>query len=317
MAGRRVLYGALLIGATVLHFAYGQYITHYVLLFLLCLPVLSFLISLPAMLTARAELFGGEDVMRNRACRIRLNVESKWFLPPEAWTLVIEMQNLFTDRQPTFRKIRFTGVRSGTQSFTPDTGKLGTIRYRIKRARVCDYLGLISIPIRRSGAAVLTVMPESEAPVPDPQLAEPSERIMKPKPYGFSEEHELRPYREGDAINLIHWKLSQKYDEPIVREPQELMRRNIVLTADLPAEYEQQQSVLEQLRYLNDSLAEQKIPYLLHFGMQSQMIRSNGEFERFIKTVLSEPMRSESSLPVYSGNDTLVYRIVPKKEAGV
>ena len=61
---------------------------------------------------------------------------------------------------------------------------------------------------------------------------------MKPKPQGFSEEHELRPYREGDAINLIHWKLSSKYDEPIVREPQELVRKDIVLSVDLPDDFD-------------------------------------------------------------------------------
>ena len=48
--------------------------------------------------------------------------------------------------------------------------------------------------------------------------------------------------------------------------------------------------------------------------MQSQMIRSGGEFERFLKTVLSEPMREEQALPVLAGNDTLVYRIVPNRE---
>ena len=297
-----------------MHFAYGQYITQYVLLFLLCLPVLSFLISLPAILGARAELFGGEDVERGHASKIRLRVSTKWFLPPEAITVRIEKQNLFTDRAPTVEKIRFLGVHSGTQVFTPDTSVLGTVRCRILRAWACDYLGLIAIPIRRSGAVALTVLPQPEAPVPEPELLSPSDRILKPKPQGFSEEHELRPYREGDAVNLIHWKLSLKYDEPIVREPQETVRKNIILSADLPADYRQQQSVLEQLRYLSDALSEEKIPFLLHFGMQTVMIRSNGEYERFIKTVLSEPMRAEAALPVRSGNDTTVYRILPKKE---
>ena len=317
MAGRRALYIALVLGAAVMHFAYGQYITFYALLLLLCLPVLSLLISLPAMLSARAELRGGEDVERDHACKIRLTVENKWFLPPESLTVRIENQNLFAEKTPTCRKIRFLGVRSGTQTFTPETDRLGTIRYRIRRASVCDYLGLISIPVRRSGAVALTVLPKPEAPVPEPDLLTPSDRILKPKPQGFSEEHELRPYREGDAINLIHWKLSSKYDEPIVREPQELVRRNVVLSVDLPADYRQQQSVLEQLRYLSDALMEQKIPYLLHFGMKTVMIRSNGEYERFIKTVLSEPMRAEAASPVRSGNDTIVYRILPNKEVRV
>lgn len=314
MASRRVLYGALLVGAVVLHFAYGQYITHFVLLFLLCPPILSLLISLPAMLTSRVEIVGGEDVERSRACRIRLHIRTKWLLPPEAWIITMERQNLFAEPQPTVQKIRFFGVRSGTQTFTPNTEQLGTIRYRIKRARVCDYLGLVSLPIRKSGAVTLTVMPQPEAPVPDPALTTASGRILKPKPYGFSEEHELRPYREGDAVNLIHWKLTSKFDEPIIREPQEPLRKNVVLSMDLSDDYAEQQSCLEQLRYLTDQLTEQKLPYLLHFGMQSVTITTVGEYERFMKTVLSEPLRKEATPPVYGGNDTLVYRIVPQKE---
>lgn len=314
MAGRRALYIALLFGAAIMHFAYGQYITFYILLFLLCLPVLSFLISLPAALNAQAELLGGEDVERDHTCRIRLKAESKWILPPECITIRIEEQNLFTDKTPKYRKVRFHGVRSETQTFTPGTGRIGTIRYRIKKASVCDYLGLIAIPIRRSGAVALTVLPKPAAPVPLPDLLTPSDRILKPKPQGFSEEHELRPYREGDAVNLIHWKLSLKYDEPIVREPQELVRKGIVLSVDLPADYAQQQSVLEQLRYLSDKLLEQKIPYLLHFGMKTVMIGSNGEYERFIKTVLSEPMHPEAALAERTGNDMQMYRILPGRE---
>ena len=315
MAGRRVLYGALLFLSALLHIAYGQYVTFYVLLFLLCLPIVSLLFSLPAILSARAELIGGEDVRRNRACRIRLNVESRFFLPPEAWKITVEQKNLFTNTRGERHKLRLVGVQKETQVFTPDTSVLGTIRYRIRSARVCDYLGIFAIPIRRSGAVTVTVLPDAKAPVPEPDLLESSSRVLKPKPQGFSEDHELRPYRDGDAINLIHWKLSQKYDEPIVREPQEPMRKNVVLEVDLPKTYEACESVLEQLQYLSDLLMENKIPYLLHIGYRSQMIRSDGEFDRLLKILLSEPRRTEAALPVLVGTDTLLYRVVPRKEA--
>ena len=48
MTARRIIYIALLIGAALLHFAYGQYATHFILLFLLLAPVFSVLITLPA-----------------------------------------------------------------------------------------------------------------------------------------------------------------------------------------------------------------------------------------------------------------------------
>lgn len=314
MTGRRILYAVLLIGCTAMHFAYGQYVSHYVLLFLLLLPLFSLLISLPAILTSKAELSGGEDVNRTRSAKIRLSVQCGFFLPVELYKIRVEQQNLFTDERPTQQKIRFSGRQKDKLVFEPDTSRLGTVSYRIRSARACDYLGIFAVPIRRSGAVSITVMPDPERPVPEPELVEPSDRILKPKPQGFSEEHELRPYREGDAINLIHWKLSEKFDEPIVREPQILVRKNIVLSADLPAVYEEQQSVMEQLRYLSDRLCENAIPFVLHFGMQTVAIGSNGDLERFLKTVLSEAMREEKAEPVAGGNDTLIYRIVPSRE---
>lgn len=314
MTGRRILYIALLIGGAVMHFAYGQYVSHYVLLFLLLLPLFSLVISLPAILTSSVKLSGGQDVTRTRAAKIKLEVHCKFFLPPELIKVKIEHKNLFLNERASVDKLRYFGTREGTHAFTPDTNVLGTVRYRIKSARACDYLGLFAIPIPRSGAVALTVLPDAECPKPEPELVEPSDRIMKPKPMGFSEEHELRPYREGDAINLIHWKLSVKYDEPIVREPQQLVRKNIVLSVDRPKTYEAQQSVLEQLRYLSDKLTGNDIPYLLHFGTRSVTIGSEGELERFLKTVLSEPIRAEIAEPMLAGNDTLIYRILPRRE---
>lgn len=314
MIGRRLTYGVLLLGVGALHFAYGQYVTYYILLFLLFLPVFSLLISLPAILTSRADLTGGADVQRGRKTVVRLDVRCRFFLPPEAWKLKIEQQNLFLETRPSRFKVRLLGGREGTERFSPDTTRLGTIRYRIRSARACDYLGLFAIPIRRGSAAVMTVFPNTEAPVPMAELIEPSDRVLKPKPLGFSEEHELRPYREGDAVNLIHWKLTEKTDTPIVREPQELVRKKIVLCMDLFTAYDAMQSVLEQLRFLADLLNENGIPFLLYYGLSNAQIEGNGDFERFLRAFLSGPVRDEKTQPVVTGNDTIVYRIVPKKE---
>ena len=317
MIGRRLIYGAALLAAFVLHFAYGQYVTFYILLFLLFLPVLSLLLSLPAILSSRADLIGGADVSRGRACSVKLRLESRFFLPPELYKVKIEQKNLFLERRGSCFKIQIYGIQKHEEVFTPDTSCLGTVCYRICSARACDYLGLFAIPIKRSGTAALTVLPNAERPVPEPELTEASDRVLKPKPIGFSEEHELRPYREGDAVNLIHWKLTEKTDTPIVREPQEQIRKNIVLCMDLTENYPAEESMLEQLKYLSDLLIEEKIPFLLRYGWNSVQIGGEGDFNRFLKSFLSKMIREEAAQPVSGGSDTLVYRIIPKKEARI
>lgn len=314
MAGRRVVYIALLFTAALYHFAYGQYATHYILIFLLCLPLLSLLLCLPSALTSRVSLVGGTDVYRNTDGRVELELTCDFILPPDAWRVTVEEQNLFIDQASSMQKLRFGGAGKLKKSFFPDTSRLGTIRYRIKKARVYDYLGLFPIPVRRSGAAEFTVLPDTERPVPVPEFDDPSTIVFKPKPLGFSEEHELRPYRGGDPLNLVHWKLSGKMDDLIVREPQEVIRKKIVLCADIPALYEDQQSVIEQLRYLSEDLMEKEIPYRLVFGADSRSITSNDEFMEFIKAHLGKPMRAQRASGAVSGTDTIVCRVRPSRE---
>jgi Uncharacterized conserved protein (some members contain a von Willebrand factor type A (vWA) domain) len=158
------------------------------------------------------------------------------------------------------------------------------------------------------------VLPNAQPPIPTPELIIPSERVMKPKPIGFSEEHELRPYREGDAVNLIHWKLTEKTGTTIVREPQELVRKNIVLCMDTYADYAAQQSALEQLCYLADRLNANQIPFVLHYGLKNVTIDGDGDFDRFLRAFLSGRTQQQSVQPIVTGNDTLLYHIVPRKE---
>ena len=120
-------------------------------------------------------------------------------------------------------------------------------------------------------------------------------------------------YRGGDPLNLIHWKLSGKMDELIVREPQEVIRKRIVLSADLPADYRDQQSVIEQLRYLSESLIEKEIPYRLVFGADSLDIASNDDFNDFIKSKLSMPLSAQYAQGAVLGSDMLIYRIRPSR----
>lgn len=317
MTARRITYFALLATAAALHFAYGQYVTNYMLLFLLLAPVLSALLTLPAALTARVRLVGGEDVCRGRESRVRLIVDCRGILPPEAWSITVEARNLFTGSTTASQKVRIGSERSAEQVFSPDTTEIGSIRYRIRRAYVLDYLGLIPIPVKRGGAAAITVFPDEEIPVPEPELVGKSARALRPKPQGFSEEHELRTYREGDPLNLIHWKLSSKYDEYIVREPQEVVRRNVVLVIAPPARYTEHRSVLEQLCYLNGTLAADHIPYLLQYGKTNERIESENDFNDFLRGVLSEPMRIENAQIPEAGSDALIYRIIPGKGVGI
>ena len=315
MKARRITYLALLAVAALLHFAYGQYVTNYMLLFLLLTPVLSVLLSLPAALTARAELVGGGDVCRGRPSRVRLTVMCRGFIPPEAWHIKLKAHNLFTGGDINPQKVSLGSEWDTEREFTVDTFDIGCVRWQIAHAWIFDYLGIIPIPVKKGGAVSVTVFPDKVKPAAEPDLVGRSARALRPKPQGFSEEHELRTYKEGDPLNLIHWKLSSKYDDYIVREPQEVVRRDIALVISPPAQYRAHRSVLEQLCWLDDVLRSSDISYMLYYGVTVVRIRSENDFEDFMREVLSAPMRVENARTPDTGNDVLIYRIMP--ESGV
>lgn len=312
MAGRRILYAALLLGAAVLHIAYGQYVTHLILMFLIILPVISLLLAVPAEVKSRAELTGGEDVEIGSRTVIHLNTrcDSALFIP-SAWKLRIERRNIFTGEKPKKTRVVFKGGGAYEDAFIPDTDRIGAVRCSIRRASVCDPLGLFALPVKKSGDITLIVLPREKAPIPEPDLIKASATVMRPKPGGFSEEHELRPYREGDSVNLIHWKLTVKMDEPIVREPQEVLYKNIILSADIPEYPEDAESVLGVIIYLGRKLNEEGVSFILHFGSRTASIRSAAELERFIREELAKPLKQEKAAPALEGSDTIVFRIDP------
>ena len=94
-------------------------------------------------------------------------------------------------------------------------------------------------------------IPETPEPMPTLPAGETAGSAVKPKPGGgFSEDHDLRPYIEGDPMNLVHWKLSSKHDELIVRESLVLDKGNIRLIFSIPEKADEMDSGFGQIDYI-------------------------------------------------------------------
>jgi uncharacterized protein (DUF58 family) len=314
MAARRIAYITLLILAAVLHYAYGQYVTFYMVIFLLLAALASLILSIPAARSVRITLEGGGEVPRGRKASLRVSVESGGFLKPEAVFIRLRSENLFTGGKANKKRVRLS-CAEGSRELPADASRIGVISFEAARAYVFDRLGLFPIPVKKSGKVFLAVLPEKERPEPEPELTELSAGPLRPKPQSFSEEHELRPYRGGDPMNLVHWKLTRKMGNIIVREPQEIARREIVLLADLPEGCGAHESVLGQLMYLSEKLLGESIPFTIRYGSRSFFIDSENGFSDFLRGVLSEPMRTERALPPDTAGGAVLYRVTPGKEA--
>ncbi len=220
MGKRWGIYAAVVCACTVLFWAYRQWLALLIWAGVLCLPAAGLLFSLRGMLTARvsgkapaAAVMGGEVTVDYGIC-------CKTVAPPCRWRL--RVTNLLTGES---RRLK-PGEKLPTQH-------CGQLKCQTAGSRVYDYLGLVWHKLPPSELTV-TVRP---APLPIshvPGLEQCLAIAWKPKPGGgFSENHELRPYRPGDPLNQIHWKLTAKTGSYIIREPMLPVNRRLLLEIEV------------------------------------------------------------------------------------
>lgn len=99
----------------------------------------------------------------------------------------------------------------------------GRIDVFFKKARVLDYLGLFSLPVRMKKTISVSFLPRVHTIEPtlrrNNYTASEATMYSKHKPGDDpSEVFAVREYVEGDKINRIHWKLTSKQDKYIVKD---------------------------------------------------------------------------------------------------
>lgn len=313
MGSRRIVYLIGLLMGAVFHSLYGQYLSFILLRFLILLPFVSLLVSLPAMLRVRVHLSASGASPRGEEAAARLKMDSRCFLPVGCLSMTFTGENRFTGQPIQKRKVSHWGVLKAEESLPLPSDACGVISCTLGRVWAWDYMGIFAIPVKRCDPATYTVLPIPEKPKPMPELDQDSAITLKPKPGGgYSEEHELRPYRQGDPLNVIHWKLSSKLDEPIVREPQLMQRKRITLSVTPRADRQALESQLDQLVYLSGDLVQKGIAHRICFGAHTEAyIKDQNSLDEFLLTVLSATPDGSRGPVDRNKSDELVYSIRP------
>ena len=131
---------AVLGGLLALYRVYEGWLAEALLLAALALPLLSLLLSLPGLLTARLRLESGGTVLRGQPGEVRLMfVRPRWTLP-----LPVRVRLRLVNRR-TGSAQRQT-VRSTLQRALPvDTEQCGVVCCTVERARCYDLLSLVYV----------------------------------------------------------------------------------------------------------------------------------------------------------------------------
>ena len=263
MVGRRILYALALAGAALFFLFYEAWISLFTLVLVLALPVVSLALSLPLARKLRPELLPPEGpVVREGEAALTFRLEPPGGLAVGRLTGRLVLLNALTGGKWT-RTIRLRCDGSPLEvPFPLPTGHCGMLTFRLERLRVLDLLGIFALPVPLSAPdGEVPVLPKYRPAGPIPPVLGHAGRSLglRPKPGGGpAEDYDLRDYRPGDPMRTVHWKLSAKRDELVVREMLVPRRPALVLTADhfgLPGQVDQ---MLDKLQALSLALLERR-----------------------------------------------------------
>ena len=312
MGRNRIVYAAALGFAFLFYCCYYKWFSWYLLVLVLCLPVLSLVCSLPGMLALRLRATAPRMAPRGKDAALCLELRS-----PLPWTgcqVRVEVR-AFRGALPRQEKLLLQGKE--TRLPLP-TVHCGVVEYTVTKARVYDFLGLFSLPVRGGGRGEVMV-----CPVPAP-LAVLSFSPARPLGYKKSttgmDAWELRPYVPGDDLRHVHWKLSAKQDDLLVRERLEEKKALPVLLFDPGTNAETTDWVLERLVWASRELLARGIPHEVRWqeGTAGEHRRVEVARERDLQLLVERLVRAlprvqADNSPIRMGN---CLRIVRQEEKG-
>ncbi len=256
------LYIAVLAAAYIFQLAYIGWFGPYLLAALIALPPLLLLLSLPSMLRLRADISAPARVFRSSSAELAIAFNTTAILPLSHVKVFITVENRF-DGEIKKYNYSYQSVLSSKGKVPLPTELCGMLSCTLTRIECRDILGLIAIRRKSKKSIACLVLPNPAEPdkCPDIDACLDSGVSLMPK-YGggYSEEHGLREYRPGDTVNSIHWKLSSKTDEIIVREALERENDQVFLVLSRPGG---QDRGLECLYWLSLQLCNREIPHCI------------------------------------------------------
>lgn len=314
MLRNRLIYLAALIAATVFYCFFYAWFSWFLLLLLLSLPAFSLAVSLPAMTTMQLHIMAQEKVRRGDAAQIRLQTVCR--LPQPRCRFTIRVTEVLTGCQTRCR----VWPRALQMTLDLPTEHCGEIVCAVEKVWVYDYLGLFRLPRRWRSQGNSLVLPSPRPPQNLPNLAQLQILSYRPKPGGgFAEVHELRGYRPGDSMREVHWKLTAKADQLIVREPQVPDQGPVVLTLDLTGDPRELDSCLDQTCWLSQWLLEHEVVHVVRWlgcdGSRQCSVQRPEDLETLAEQLCrSGPAPAGTTAKDWAGDACWHYHVLPREE---
>lgn len=259
MLHRRISYAALLLAAFLFQIFFRFYLSTFTLVLVFLLPVLSILLTLPALLGSVLNLTSEGNIFRGGEAHFTLCLERRGGLPLPPVKVRLTWLNQLTGEGGKLLCYLYPQEGTAELSLPFPAPHCGRLVCSVERASACDLLGLFPLPLPSRPKSALLILPLSTEVAAPEELDAPRSGgvVLRPRPGGGpGEDYDLREYRAGDPLRSIHWKLSSKLDELVVRETLEPRQAEVILTYDHFGPPEELDQVFDRLSALSQLLLE-------------------------------------------------------------
>ena len=267
MAARRILYAVLVGMAVLFQIFFRFYLSTFMLVLILVLPILSLLLALPGWMGSMASAVPEASLVTvGGSARFRIILYHSSFLPLIRPRVRLGWTNQLTGESG---ESKLTLTARKPAELTVPAAHCGRLVCRVEGAVCCDLLGLFPLPVRKGPERAVLILPVHLELEGKEELAagENAGTVLRPRPGGGpGEDYDLREYRVGDPLRSVHWKLSSKKDELVVRETLEPQQAAIVVTYDHFGPPEDLDRTFAQLWALSRWLLQQDRPHHIQWA---------------------------------------------------
>ena len=241
MRSRRTAYVFLLL----LLVAAEIYLNNKFSLILLCVgvfvPLVSVLLFLLSYKGLRVALAAADNVEKGETTEIKVILSNEKALSIAAITAVLDVTNTLTGESIAMPFESAATGRGSVDCVLALRGfGVGRLYLTVRDVRVYDAFKLVSFPLPLEAEETVFVLPRDMGSVVtaletreiEGESAKFSEDFAGNDP---SEVYDIREYALGDDIRRIHWKLTGKYDSPMVKEFSSPQNFSVVLLTELIA----------------------------------------------------------------------------------
>ncbi|MBR4096633.1 MAG: DUF58 domain-containing protein [Oscillospiraceae bacterium] len=238
----RIFYFLMLAFSVVFHILYKGDLSFVLLMFMIILPIVTLIMTIVSAFTVHVSAgFEHLSALRGQPAVLKVNVRNKSLLPIGCCVVELFYISHIPFDTPARNRYRLSAAIGAKASeafaFNITSQHCGTADVYVKRVLIRDYLRIFSIPVRVSAKGKCVSSPvlyPVQATIESMPVSADDGTAFSPYKSGDdpSEIFALREYREGDSNNRIHWKLSSRSENFIVKELSLPIGCNILLVTD-------------------------------------------------------------------------------------